>query len=175
MHKYSHLFVLSKAAAPRDNPFGRRSIFCDGIKVSWRPASCIARTHAVHGHGSTGSVTEPPRSLDTSFLLAYFPGNLGVKSWNRCAGRSQRPLIFHSCFRAPRERSQLLNIRALVAHPIGQPMYNAKAYSAANETSPLASTMIARRDPTRTDVQIEILFAESATPTFTRSATSGAA
>src|ERR1700733_8743446 len=37
-------------------------------------------------------------------------------------------------------------------------MYNAKAYSAASETSPLASTTIARRDPTETDVQIEILF-----------------
>jgi uncharacterized zinc-type alcohol dehydrogenase-like protein len=37
-------------------------------------------------------------------------------------------------------------------------MYNAKAYSAASETSPLASTTIARRDPTEHDVQIEILF-----------------
>jgi uncharacterized zinc-type alcohol dehydrogenase-like protein len=37
-------------------------------------------------------------------------------------------------------------------------MYNAKAYSAASQTSPLASTTIARRDPTDTDVQIEILF-----------------
>jgi uncharacterized zinc-type alcohol dehydrogenase-like protein len=37
-------------------------------------------------------------------------------------------------------------------------MYNAKAYSAASETSPLASTTIARRDPTGKDVQIEILF-----------------
>ena len=37
-------------------------------------------------------------------------------------------------------------------------MYNAKAYSAASATSPLASTVIARRDPTPTDVQIEILF-----------------
>jgi uncharacterized zinc-type alcohol dehydrogenase-like protein len=37
-------------------------------------------------------------------------------------------------------------------------MYNAKAFSAASATSPLASTMIARRDPTDTDVQIEILF-----------------
>ncbi len=37
-------------------------------------------------------------------------------------------------------------------------MYNAKAYSAASSTSPLASTTIARRDPTETDVQIEILF-----------------
>ena len=37
-------------------------------------------------------------------------------------------------------------------------MYNAKAYSAASEKSPLASTTIARRDPTDTDVQIEILF-----------------
>jgi alcohol dehydrogenase (NADP+) len=38
------------------------------------------------------------------------------------------------------------------------PMYNAKAFSAASATSPLASTQIARRDPTDTDVQIEILF-----------------
>ena len=37
-------------------------------------------------------------------------------------------------------------------------MYNAKAYSAASATSPLASTVIARRDLTETDVQIEILF-----------------
>jgi alcohol dehydrogenase (NADP+) len=37
-------------------------------------------------------------------------------------------------------------------------MYNAKAYSAASATSPLASTTIARRDPTELDVQIEILF-----------------
>jgi uncharacterized zinc-type alcohol dehydrogenase-like protein len=37
-------------------------------------------------------------------------------------------------------------------------MYNAKAFSAATATSPLASTQIARRDPTDTDVQIEILF-----------------
>jgi len=37
-------------------------------------------------------------------------------------------------------------------------MYNAKAYSAASEKLPLASTTIARRDPTEHDVQIEILF-----------------
>jgi uncharacterized zinc-type alcohol dehydrogenase-like protein len=37
-------------------------------------------------------------------------------------------------------------------------MPNAKAYSAANATSPLASTTITRRDPTEQDVQIEILF-----------------
>jgi alcohol dehydrogenase (NADP+) len=37
-------------------------------------------------------------------------------------------------------------------------MFNAKAYSAASETSPLASTTIARRDPTESDIQIEILF-----------------
>lgn len=37
-------------------------------------------------------------------------------------------------------------------------MYNAKAYSAASATSPLASTTIARRVPTERDVQIEILF-----------------
>jgi uncharacterized zinc-type alcohol dehydrogenase-like protein len=37
-------------------------------------------------------------------------------------------------------------------------MYNAKAYSAASATSRLASTTITRREPTETDVQIEILF-----------------
>ena len=37
-------------------------------------------------------------------------------------------------------------------------MYNTKAYSAASSRSPLASTTIARRDPTEHDVQIEILF-----------------
>jgi uncharacterized zinc-type alcohol dehydrogenase-like protein len=37
-------------------------------------------------------------------------------------------------------------------------MYNAKAFSAANATSPLASATIARRDPTDNDVQMEILF-----------------
>ncbi len=37
-------------------------------------------------------------------------------------------------------------------------MLNAKAYSAASATSPLASTVIARRDPTEHDVQIEILY-----------------
>ncbi|RXH58687.1 NAD(P)-dependent alcohol dehydrogenase [Granulicella sibirica] len=37
-------------------------------------------------------------------------------------------------------------------------MYNAKAYSAASPTSPLAPTTIARRDATETDVQMEILF-----------------
>ena len=37
-------------------------------------------------------------------------------------------------------------------------MYNAKAYSAASATSPLASDTIPRRDPTEHDVQIEILF-----------------
>jgi alcohol dehydrogenase (NADP+) len=37
-------------------------------------------------------------------------------------------------------------------------MFNAKAYSAASATSPLAPTVIARRDPTENDVQIEILF-----------------
>jgi uncharacterized zinc-type alcohol dehydrogenase-like protein len=36
--------------------------------------------------------------------------------------------------------------------------YNVKAYSAASETSALASTKIKRRDPTDRDVQIEILF-----------------
>jgi uncharacterized zinc-type alcohol dehydrogenase-like protein len=37
-------------------------------------------------------------------------------------------------------------------------MYKAKAYSAGSATSPLASTMVVRRDPTEHDVQIEILF-----------------
>jgi len=37
-------------------------------------------------------------------------------------------------------------------------MYNAKAYSAASATARLASTKIVRRDPTETDVQIEILY-----------------
>jgi uncharacterized zinc-type alcohol dehydrogenase-like protein len=37
-------------------------------------------------------------------------------------------------------------------------MYNAKAYAAPSATSPLASSTIVRRDPTDTDVQIEILF-----------------
>jgi alcohol dehydrogenase (NADP+) len=37
-------------------------------------------------------------------------------------------------------------------------MPNAKAYSAASATSPLASTVIARREPTPHDVQIEVLF-----------------
>ncbi|MBE9165687.1 NAD(P)-dependent alcohol dehydrogenase [Tychonema sp. LEGE 06208] len=37
-------------------------------------------------------------------------------------------------------------------------MYNTKAYAAASATSPLASTTIARREPTDRDVQIEILF-----------------
>ena len=36
--------------------------------------------------------------------------------------------------------------------------YNAKAYSAASETSPLAFTKINRRETTERDVQIEILF-----------------
>jgi uncharacterized zinc-type alcohol dehydrogenase-like protein len=37
-------------------------------------------------------------------------------------------------------------------------MYKAKAYSTASATSPLASSTIARRDPTEHDVQIEILY-----------------
>ncbi len=37
-------------------------------------------------------------------------------------------------------------------------MYNAKAFSAGSATSPLAQTTIERRQPTETDVQIEILF-----------------
>ncbi|MGA3372415.1 MAG: NAD(P)-dependent alcohol dehydrogenase [Terracidiphilus sp.] len=37
-------------------------------------------------------------------------------------------------------------------------MHNARAYSAASATEPLRSTTIVRRDPTPTDVEIEILF-----------------
>jgi uncharacterized zinc-type alcohol dehydrogenase-like protein len=37
-------------------------------------------------------------------------------------------------------------------------MYKAKAYAASSATSPLASTSIQRREPTDSDVQIEILF-----------------
>jgi len=37
-------------------------------------------------------------------------------------------------------------------------MYKSKAYAAGSATSPLASTTVARRDPTEHDVQIEILF-----------------
>src|SRR6267142_5516621 len=37
-------------------------------------------------------------------------------------------------------------------------MQNAKAYSATNPTSRLASATIPRRDPTENDVQIEILY-----------------
>jgi alcohol dehydrogenase (NADP+) len=37
-------------------------------------------------------------------------------------------------------------------------MHNAKAYSAAGATSPLASSSIPRRDPSENDVQMEILF-----------------
>lgn len=37
-------------------------------------------------------------------------------------------------------------------------MFNAKAYSASSATSPLAPSVIARRDPTEHDVQIEILY-----------------
>jgi alcohol dehydrogenase (NADP+) len=47
------------------------------------------------------------------------------------------------------------NRRINYMHPT---TYNAKAYSAASETSPLASTKIKRRDPTDRNVQIEILF-----------------
>ncbi|HWH71136.1 MAG TPA: alcohol dehydrogenase catalytic domain-containing protein, partial [Candidatus Sulfotelmatobacter sp.] len=36
--------------------------------------------------------------------------------------------------------------------------YKSKAYSAASATSPLAHTVIPRREPTPRDVQIEILF-----------------
>ena len=48
-----------------------------------------------------------------------------------------------------------INRRINYMHPT---TYNTKAYSAASETSPLASTKIKRRDPTDRDVQIEILF-----------------
>jgi uncharacterized zinc-type alcohol dehydrogenase-like protein len=37
-------------------------------------------------------------------------------------------------------------------------MFNTRAYSAASSTSPPVSTVIARRDPSDKDVQIEILF-----------------
>jgi len=37
-------------------------------------------------------------------------------------------------------------------------MYQSKAYAASSATSPLASTTVARRDPTEHDVQLEILF-----------------
>jgi uncharacterized zinc-type alcohol dehydrogenase-like protein len=37
-------------------------------------------------------------------------------------------------------------------------MYNAKAYAAAGETSPLAPSTITRRDPTEHDVQVKVLF-----------------
>ena len=39
-----------------------------------------------------------------------------------------------------------------------QNAFNVRAYSAASETSPLASDTIPRRNPTERDVQIEILF-----------------
>jgi uncharacterized zinc-type alcohol dehydrogenase-like protein len=42
--------------------------------------------------------------------------------------------------------------------PESRGQYNAKAYSAASATSPLAPTPIQRRDPSEDDVQIEILF-----------------
>jgi hypothetical protein len=51
------------------------------------------------------------------------------------------------------------NRRVNQMHPT---TYNAKAYSAASDTSPLASTKIERRDPTDRDVQIEILFIDMA-------------
>jgi hypothetical protein len=40
----------------------------------------------------------------------------------------------------------------------GKSVYNAKAYSAASATSPLASATFPRRDSTERDVQLEILF-----------------
>jgi uncharacterized zinc-type alcohol dehydrogenase-like protein len=53
---------------------------------------------------------------------------------------------------------RLLHIAALAGASNLGTMYNAKAYSAASATSPLASSKITRRDPTEHDVQIEILF-----------------
>jgi alcohol dehydrogenase (NADP+) len=44
---------------------------------------------------------------------------------------------------------------SFIMHPT---TYKTKAYSAASATSPLASTIIPRREPTEHDVQIEILF-----------------
>jgi uncharacterized zinc-type alcohol dehydrogenase-like protein len=44
------------------------------------------------------------------------------------------------------------------SHDDHQTRYNAKAYSAANATSPLAPTTIPRREPIAHDVQIEILY-----------------
>jgi uncharacterized zinc-type alcohol dehydrogenase-like protein len=61
----------------------------------------------------------------------------------QCVAMQVRNIFLHKCPTEP--------------HP-KQPMFNAKAYSAASATSPLASTTIVRRDPTDTDVQIEILF-----------------
>jgi hypothetical protein len=52
--------------------------------------------------------------------------------------------------------------------------YKAKAYSAASETAPMASTTIPRREPTDRDVQIEILFVASAIRTFIQFAMNGA-
>jgi uncharacterized zinc-type alcohol dehydrogenase-like protein len=37
-------------------------------------------------------------------------------------------------------------------------MFHAKAYSTVSQTSPVARTVIARRDPGENDVQIEMLF-----------------
>ena len=50
-----------------------------------------------------------------------------------------------------------MHIGGGVEHPIGI-MSKAKAFSAASATSPLASTVIERREPTPNDVQIEILY-----------------
>jgi alcohol dehydrogenase (NADP+) len=44
------------------------------------------------------------------------------------------------------------------SHDEHQTRYNAKAYSAASATSPLAATTITRREPTGDDVQIDILY-----------------
>jgi len=52
--------------------------------------------------------------------------------------------------------------------------YRAKGYSAASATSPLAPTVISRRDPGNHDVQIEIFFVVFAILTSTRSVMSGA-
>ena len=52
--------------------------------------------------------------------------------------------------------------------------YRAKGYSATSAISPLAQTVISRREPGDHDVQIEILFAVSAILTSTKSEMSGA-
>jgi uncharacterized zinc-type alcohol dehydrogenase-like protein len=53
---------------------------------------------------------------------------------------------------------RVLPITTTYTKPKVESMPNAKAYSAASPTSPLASSTIVRRDPTPEDVQIEILY-----------------